>query len=118
MVSQMILYPTEIQLNKANSFDAEAPFRTWACLSPQVIFADRPKVVLLLWIIFVVCVSCLSLPCGLVCFSQPCGHLILICEQKHQVWVCILRTISEPKSLILAIFVCFVMPLLSTKCHL
>ena len=35
---------------------------------------DRSKAVLLLWIIFVIYVSCLS--CFLVCSLQPCGHLL------------------------------------------
>ena len=38
------------------------------------IFTDRSKAVLLLWIIFVIYVSCLS--CCLVCSMQPCGHLL------------------------------------------
>ena len=36
---------------------------------------DCSKGVLLLWILFVVCVSCLSLSCYLECSLQPCGHL-------------------------------------------
>ena len=44
-------------------------------LSPPVnYFTDRSKAVLLFWIIFVICVSCLS--CFLVCSLQPCGHLL------------------------------------------
>ena len=38
------------------------------------IFTDCSKAVLLLWIIFVVYVSCLS--CFRVCSLQPCGHLL------------------------------------------
>ena len=44
--------------------------------------ADRSKAVLLFWIIFVACVSCLSFLCCLVCFLQPCGDLLgkyLVC---------------------------------------
>ena len=37
---------------------------------------DGFKVVLLLWIIFVICVLCLSLSYYLVCSLQPCGHLL------------------------------------------
>ena len=37
-------------------------------------FTDRSKVVLLLWILFVIYISCLS--CFLVCSLQPCGHLL------------------------------------------
>ena len=37
-------------------------------------FTDRSKAVLLLWIIFVIYISCLS--CFLVCSLQPCGHLL------------------------------------------
>ena len=40
----------------------------YTCLSPPVISADRSQSVLLLWINFVVCVSCLFLLCCLVCF--------------------------------------------------
>ena len=36
----------------------------------------RSKVVLLLWILFVIYVSCLSLSYCLVCSLQPCGHLL------------------------------------------
>ena len=42
--------------------------------SSKNIFTDRSKAVLLLWIIFVIYVSCLS--CCLVCSMQPCGHLL------------------------------------------
>ena len=35
---------------------------------------NRPKAVLLLWIIFGIYVSCLS--CFLVCSLQPCGYLL------------------------------------------
>ena len=34
----------------------------------------RSKAILLLWILFAICVSCLS--CCLVCSLQPCGHLL------------------------------------------
>ena len=39
-------------------------------------FADHSKAVLLLWILFEIHVSCLSLLCGLVCSLQPCDHLL------------------------------------------
>ena len=39
-------------------------------LSPPVFFSGHSKVVLLLWILFVIYVSCLSLLCCLVCFLQ------------------------------------------------
>ena len=43
------------------------------CLSPPVKqFTDRSKEVLHLWILFVICVPCLSL--------QPCGHLMGKCR--------------------------------------
>ena len=37
---------------------------------------DRFKVVLLLWIPFVICVSCLTLSYCLVCSLQHCGYLL------------------------------------------
>ena len=40
------------------------------------LLTDRSKAVLLLWIIFVICGSCLSLRYYLVCSLQPCGHLL------------------------------------------
>ena len=45
-------------------------------LSPpvKIFFTDRSKVVLLMWVIFVIYVSCLS--CFLVFSLQPCGHLL------------------------------------------
>ena len=45
-------------------------------LSPpvKIFFTDHSKTVLLLWIIFVIYVSCLS--CFLVCSLQPCGNLL------------------------------------------
>ena len=51
--------------------------RFYCTVKHQVIlFADISKVVLLLWILFVIYVSCLSLLCCLVCCLQPCGHLL------------------------------------------
>ena len=60
-------------------------------------FTDRSKAVHLLWIIFVIYVSCVS--CFLVCSLQPCGHLlekgkplgslvcnVLLCGVLGQVW--------------------------------
>ena len=41
-----------------------------------MIFADRSKAMLFLWILFVSHVTCLSLLCCLVCSLQPCGHLL------------------------------------------
>ena len=38
------------------------------------LLTDRSKAVLLLWILFVICVSCLSLSHCLVCPLQPCGQ--------------------------------------------
>ena len=38
-------------------------------------FTDRSIPVLLLWILFVIYVSCL--PCCLFCSLQPCGHLLV-----------------------------------------
>ena len=38
----------------------------------KVLFTDRSKAVLLLWIIFVICASCLS--CFLACSLKLCGH--------------------------------------------
>ena len=44
---------------------------------PSSIFlTDRSKVVLLLWINFVICVSYLSLLCCVVCSLQPCDYLM------------------------------------------
>ena len=40
------------------------------------VLTDQFKVVLLLWIIFVICFSCLSLSYCRVCSLQPCGHLV------------------------------------------
>ena len=40
------------------------------------VFADRTKAVLLLWILCVICASCLSLSYCFVCCLQPCGHLL------------------------------------------
>ena len=40
------------------------------------VFTDRSKAVHLLWILFVIYVSCLSLLCYLVCFLQHFGHLL------------------------------------------
>ena len=42
-------------------------------------FADRSRVVLLLWIVFVIYASCLFLLCCLVCSLGPCGLLFLAC---------------------------------------
>ena len=42
-----------------------------------VIFADRSKTVLLLWILFANCFSCLSLFCCLVC---PCSLMVTCCN--------------------------------------
>ena len=42
--------------------------------SSKKILTDHSKEVLLLWNLFVICVSCLS--CCLVCSLQPCGHLL------------------------------------------
>ena len=42
-----------------------------------VIFADRSKAVLLSWILFVSCISCLSLFCCLVC---PCSLMVICCK--------------------------------------
>ena len=36
---------------------------------------DRSKAVLLLWILFVICVSCLSVILSCL-FLQPCGHML------------------------------------------
>ena len=45
------------------------------CLSPPVnFFTGCSKAVLLLWIFFLICVSCLF--CYLVCSLQPCGHML------------------------------------------
>ena len=59
----------------------------------------RFKTVLLLWIIFVIFVSCLSLSYCLVYYLQPCGHLlekdwllgslvrdVLLCLCKFPIW--------------------------------
>ena len=40
----------------------------------KIVLTDRSKAVLLLWIFFVIYISCLS--CFLVCSLQPCGHLL------------------------------------------
>ena len=40
----------------------------------EYFFTDRSKAVLLVWILFVICVSCLSY--CLVCSLQPSGHLL------------------------------------------
>ena len=49
----------------------------WNMFKPSSNFlTDRSKAVLLLWIHFVISVSCLSLSYCLVCFLQPCGHLL------------------------------------------
>ena len=45
-------------------------------LSPPAIFTDRLKVVVLLWIFFVICVSRLYLLFCIVCSLQPCGNLL------------------------------------------
>ena len=37
---------------------------------------DRSKTVFLLWILFVVCDSCLSLSYCRACYLQTCGHLL------------------------------------------
>ena len=39
-------------------------------------FTDRSKKVRLLWIIFVINLSCLSLLCYLVCSLQPCDYML------------------------------------------
>ena len=38
---------------------------------------ERSKVGLLLWILFVICISCLPLSYCLVCSLQPCGHMLV-----------------------------------------
>ena len=43
---------------------------------PSVLFNDRSKAVLLLWILFVIYVSCFSFLCCRVCLLQPCDHLL------------------------------------------
>ena len=43
---------------------------------PSSIFNDRSPAGLLLWIFFVIYVSCLSLLCCLVCSLQHCDHLL------------------------------------------
>ena len=40
-------------------------------------FTDRSKAVLLLWIIFVIYVSCLSFLCCFFCSLRPCDHLLV-----------------------------------------
>ena len=43
---------------------------------PASVFFGCSKAVLLLWTLFVIYVSCLSLLYCLVCSLQPCGHLL------------------------------------------
>ena len=51
--------------------------RRQTCLSPRVFFTDHSKLVLVLWIFAVICVSCLSrYP---VSSLQPCGQLLGTC---------------------------------------
>ena len=57
MVGQ--IYPTELQLNKTNSSDTEAPFS---------------KAVLLLWIFYVFVLSCVCYVLVRVCLYVLCGH--------------------------------------------
>ena len=44
--------------------------------SSSYFLTDRSKALLLLWSLFVVCVSCLTLSQCIVCFLQPCDHLL------------------------------------------
>ena len=45
-------------------------------VKPSSILTGRSKAALILWILFVICVSCLSLLCRVVCFLQPCDNLL------------------------------------------
>ena len=61
---------------------------------PPVTFTDSSKAVLLLWIFFVINVSCLSLLCYLVCSLQTWGPLlgkadllVLLCVVLSSVFV-------------------------------
>ena len=42
----------------------------------SIFFTDRSKALFLLLILFVICVSCLSSLCYLVCSVQPCDRLM------------------------------------------
>ena len=66
-VSIHIRNKDEIGTFKSNMFKPSSNFLT-----------DRSKAVFLLWVLFVICVSCLSLSCCLVCSLQPCGHLLVM----------------------------------------
>ena len=45
-------------------------------VKPSSIFTNRSKAVLLMWILFVIYDSCLSLVYRLVCSLQPCDYLL------------------------------------------
>ena len=79
MVGQ--IYPTILQLNKANAFDTEVPFLH------QIISTDRSKAVLLLWTIYVFFCFVFVMPlCAsvYVCLMVTCWEradlLALICS--------------------------------------
>ena len=55
---------------------ASRPKRVKYFLAPSNCFTFRSKAVLLLWILFAIYVSCLSLLCCLVCCLQPYDHLL------------------------------------------
>ena len=77
--------------------------------SYMYIFTDSSKVVLLLWILFVIYVLCLSLLCCLVYFLQACDHLLgkgwplgsLVCDVFLCLFVC-LFVVLRPKSTAIA----------------
>ena len=70
MVSQ--IYPSELQLNKANTSDTEAAFLDLLLKY----FTDRSKAVLLLWIFYVFVLSCVCYVFVRVCLYVLCGHLL------------------------------------------
>ena len=70
MVSQ--IYPSELQLNKANTSDTEAAFLDLLLKY----FTDHSKAVLLLWIFYVFVLSCVCYVFVRVCLYVLCGHLL------------------------------------------
>ena len=70
MVSQ--IYPSELQLNKANTSDTEAAYLDLLLKY----FTDRSKAVLLLWIFYVFVLSCVCYVFVRVCLYVLCGHLL------------------------------------------
>ena len=92
----MALFTRRWYIDKLNIFYANQTSidphqkKGWGCnrqssLSPSVFFfTDRSKAVLLSWILFVICASCLS--CCIVSSLQPCSLGSLVCDVF--VWFC------------------------------